>query len=711
MRINILKILRIALISLVSGVTGLPAENLTLTINASAYQISDLNNGRQIIKMDGFGFKLTPGKPMLPAKSFMIALPPGAEVISVTTENNSSVELDGIYDITPAPPNSILYVSDSLTARFHEEWQRNYDFTYSSDQIYPEKSAEYMAQGMLRKYSYARVAYYPFSYKPESGKLTLNPSVNVTIEYEIAISDDQNMERLLADTKADARASEIFVNYAEAELWYQSSGYDKSRDTIIADYLIITADYLTSAVQPLVDWKNDIGYKVKRVPTIWIEGNYSGADLQEKIRNFLIDKYIEWQIEYVLLVGDIDLIPMRKCYADSADHDPSGWFAVPTDFYYADLTGDWDSDGDGYSGEFGQDDIDLVAEVYVGRIPWSTDSIVTNICEKLVAYESDTGDWKNNALLLAAFSNFENQDFSGYPETDGATTTEEIITDILPGWDIFTMYEQRGLVPSNYPCSYPLTHDNAIDEWSGNPYAVVIWSAHGAFWGSATYTWDWDDGDGVPESDKPAEISWEAFISLTDIPFLDNDHSSIIFASSCWNGQPEVASLAKELLRHGSAGIVSSTRPAYYTKGWQDESWGRCASTNYYFNLYLIGYGQKAGEALYNSKTFYLNNLFSEWPDQHNMFCFNLYGDPALTREGIAITCGDANSDETVNVSDAVYIINYVFVGGDPPSLPKAGDANCDDVCNVSDAVWIINYVFIGGNDPCDMDGNGEPDC
>jgi hypothetical protein len=73
--------------------------------------------------------------------------------------------------------------------------------------------------------------------------------------------------------------------------------------------------------------------------------------------------------------------------------------------------------------------------------------------------------------------------------------------------------------------------------------------------------------------------------------------------------------------------------------------------------------------------------------------------------------CGDANSDDVVNVSDAVYIINYVFVGGDPPDPMESGDANCDDVCNVSDAVWIINYVFVGGNDPCDTNGDGEPDC
>jgi len=75
--------------------------------------------------------------------------------------------------------------------------------------------------------------------------------------------------------------------------------------------------------------------------------------------------------------------------------------------------------------------------------------------------------------------------------------------------------------------------------------------------------------------------------------------------------------------------------------------------------------------------------------------------------------CGDANNDKTVNVSDAVYIINYVFVGGSPAPIPlESGNVNCDESVNVSDAVYIINYVFVGGSPaPCDPDGDTIPDC
>ncbi len=79
--------------------------------------------------------------------------------------------------------------------------------------------------------------------------------------------------------------------------------------------------------------------------------------------------------------------------------------------------------------------------------------------------------------------------------------------------------------------------------------------------------------------------------------------------------------------------------------------------------------------------------------------------------EIINYICGDANGDENVNVSDAVNVINYVFLGTAPPDPYESGDVNCDLTVNVSDAVWIINYVFLGSNDPCDIDGDDIPDC
>jgi hypothetical protein len=73
--------------------------------------------------------------------------------------------------------------------------------------------------------------------------------------------------------------------------------------------------------------------------------------------------------------------------------------------------------------------------------------------------------------------------------------------------------------------------------------------------------------------------------------------------------------------------------------------------------------------------------------------------------------CGDADGSGFVNITDAVYLIQYIFGGGPEPDPYEAGNANCDGVVNVTDAVYLINYIFGGGFDPCDTDGDGIPDC
>ncbi|MCX6833118.1 MAG: dockerin type I repeat-containing protein [candidate division Zixibacteria bacterium] len=63
--------------------------------------------------------------------------------------------------------------------------------------------------------------------------------------------------------------------------------------------------------------------------------------------------------------------------------------------------------------------------------------------------------------------------------------------------------------------------------------------------------------------------------------------------------------------------------------------------------------------------------------------------------------CGDANADATVDISDVVYLIGYIFSGGSVPSPLLAGDANCDSTVDISDAVYLISYIFSGGAAPC----------
>ncbi|MEZ5358090.1 MAG: MopE-related protein [Candidatus Zixiibacteriota bacterium] len=62
--------------------------------------------------------------------------------------------------------------------------------------------------------------------------------------------------------------------------------------------------------------------------------------------------------------------------------------------------------------------------------------------------------------------------------------------------------------------------------------------------------------------------------------------------------------------------------------------------------------------------------------------------------------CGDANGDCSVNIGDAVYIINYIFKGQAAPQPECVGDVNDDQGLNIGDAVYLISYIFRGGPPP-----------
>jgi hypothetical protein len=65
------------------------------------------------------------------------------------------------------------------------------------------------------------------------------------------------------------------------------------------------------------------------------------------------------------------------------------------------------------------------------------------------------------------------------------------------------------------------------------------------------------------------------------------------------------------------------------------------------------------------------------------------------------ILCGDLDASGIINISDAVYLVNYIFGGGPAPLDERGGDVDCNNLTNVSDAVYMINYIFAGGAAPC----------
>jgi len=79
-------------------------------------------------------------------------------------------------------------------------------------------------------------------------------------------------------------------------------------------------------------------------------------------------------------------------------------------------------------------------------------------------------------------------------------------------------------------------------------------------------------------------------------------------------------------------------------------------------------------------------------------------GDITIVDAGPTFIRGDCNGDGAVigQVTDAVFLLNYNFLGGDEPPCFAACDVNGDGAWagQVTDAVYILNYNFLGGAPP-----------
>lgn len=68
---------------------------------------------------------------------------------------------------------------------------------------------------------------------------------------------------------------------------------------------------------------------------------------------------------------------------------------------------------------------------------------------------------------------------------------------------------------------------------------------------------------------------------------------------------------------------------------------------------------------------------------------------------------GDCNDDSLVDISDGVFVLNFLFQGGPAGVCAFACDANRDGMNDSSDAIFILNYRFLEGPPPSEP----FPDC
>ena len=61
---------------------------------------------------------------------------------------------------------------------------------------------------------------------------------------------------------------------------------------------------------------------------------------------------------------------------------------------------------------------------------------------------------------------------------------------------------------------------------------------------------------------------------------------------------------------------------------------------------------------------------------------------------------GDANGDKTVDLSDAVYILLWLFASGGTPGCLDAADTDDAGDVEITDAIFLLNHLFLGGEAP-----------
>ncbi len=623
--------------------SDLPGGTVRMVLEAGELSIAKGGEGFDVVAMEGFASTTSPGDPLLLHRVYNILVPPEAigEELTMKVVSQDVEILEGTYEIGPVGPLAPALAGDEFGGvAWAEYWGLGKTISdgrnlavYERDANYPEPFAVLLPYSEMRKWKFARVDFFPLQYNPVSKRLTLIKSCVVEISYRS--SPEPLDEASAADSVMDEVAPQLFDNYEEGRLWYLGAEGDRldSRAEGAYDYVIITTSAIVAGSGKLADFiahKERIGYRVLVVTEsdfLPLTGQ-APNNRAEKIRQWLKNNYASLGIKYVLLIGDPrpfesgeGEIPMKMCWPRYAE---TTYKEAPTDYFYADLTGNWDKNGDGIYGQWGSKKdypvaggVDFTPEVYVGRIPvYDADyPALDSILEKTIRYELSAGtDWRRSALLPMAFSD---------SVTDGARLSEQMRDDYLNpgGYSSWRMYQQGTVgscADSKYDSEEELHGGTVVrDRWSAGDYGIVCWWAHGSPT-SASIGYSGCSGGLLFDSSYAAS--------------LDDAHPSFTYQCSCLNAQPETTdNLAYSILKNGGIGTISATRVSWYyvnqLYGNFDGSPSNSGLGYEYVNRLVDELA--AGDALYQAKGTVYPGTYSE--TTMNWYVMNLYGDPSVS--------------------------------------------------------------------------------
>ncbi|MCL6588886.1 MAG: hypothetical protein K6U80_02930 [Firmicutes bacterium] len=532
-----------------------------------------------------------PGEPGLPLRTFKVLLPPDADpnTVKVTITNQIITNVTGTYNVEPVPYPACEEPTPAPPIVLLNKW-------------YPEARLSKVSGGNLRGWRLAEAQVYPYQYNPVTKRLRYLSKGNLVITFNRTPGNNRPLpESDPLSMKYIPQLQKTVMNYpAMAPLYLnRTPGALQATDPA---YVIITTSALQAASTQLnsfIGTKQAQGFNVQVITeSAW--GGGTGDVAADRIRAWLADNYISLNIQYVLIIGNPDPAlsptPMKTTYPFSPAE------PYPTDYYFAELTGNWDLNGNGLFGEFFGDvapgGAERNTEVLVGRIPYyGVLADLDHILAKIVNFEtSPFANWRRHVILPMAPLD---------PDTQSFELGEQIKDLVLipNGFNYTRIYaDNYGLAPP--PEIVPVNVDNVTNAWIANPAGAVFWQTHGFSQGAS---------------------------EVMDVPHaltLNDAFPAHTFQASCSNAFPtDPVNLAYILLLNGAVNTIGCTSLSWYFPGQTDytNSLPTNGAMAFEYASRLIGNQLTSSEALQDLKTTIDPGIPEFWA---NYLGFNIYGDP-----------------------------------------------------------------------------------
>ena len=375
------------------------AKTYTLTFDENDFSFIQSEIGDEIISnTQSLCYDDDTSLPEIPYLEVNILLPENNICNSFSYRINDSVTIEREITLKANPGVIPMSQLSSYTPANRGE----YPLTY-----YPF-NIEIFKESYLCGYRYVALKVSPFSYNAKEKVLKYASNIDLTIELEESYLPHPTKTFYSKET-IELTLKDIVINPEEFYIpQHRETREISSRSNLNAPikYLIITCDSLKNAFQELANWKTTKGVKAKIETVEDIYNTYTDSSSNQiKIKQCIYD-YYQQGLEYVLLGGDENIVPIQGCFGkgkEAGKQDTTKDFHIPTDLFYSLFDGnfDWNADGDSIIGEI-EDNVsfDFKSVVAISRIPISTPQEIEIVIHKTINYELNPSTTGYNKMLL-----------------------------------------------------------------------------------------------------------------------------------------------------------------------------------------------------------------------------------------------------------------------------------------------------------------------